>query len=56
MNISEQEAYNEGLEAQNNGASLDSNPYAPATHQRQAWDLGWFQGSDEDYEEDMLRG
>jgi ribosome modulation factor len=51
----ESQTYKEGLDAQINGASIDANPYLPESTLFNFWEMGWQQGADEDYEEDMNR-
>lgn len=51
----EDRAYNDGLDAQINGASRQSNPHLPGSKYHELWDMGWQEGADEDYEEDMNR-
>ncbi len=53
MNATENQAYNDGLDAQINGAGKDANPHALGSALHECWDMGWQQGADEDYEEDM---
>lgn len=55
MNANETQAYTDGLEAQTNGAGKDANPHLPSSTLHECWMLGWQQGADEDYEEDMNR-
>lgn len=55
MNEAENNAYNEGFDAQNNGASKDANPYNVKTPLYDFWEMGWQEGADADYEEDMSR-
>jgi hypothetical protein len=55
MNEAENKAYNEGLDAQTNGALIDANPYPSGSTLFNSWELGWQTGADEDYEEDMNR-
>ena len=55
MNEEENKAYNEGLDAQINGALINANPYSPGSSLFSLWGLGWQTGADEDVEEDMNR-
>lgn len=55
MNINENKVYNDGLDAQINGAGKDANPHLPGSSLHESWEMGWQQGADEDYEEDMNR-
>lgn len=55
MNTKENQAYNDGLDAQIDGAGKDANPHAPGSALHDSWEMGWQQGADEDYEEDMGR-
>lgn len=55
MDTNENVAYNNGLDAQINGAGKDANPHSPGSSLYESWEMGWQQGADEDYEEDMDR-
>jgi hypothetical protein len=49
------QAYNDGLDSQINGSGKDANPHLPGSDLHENWEMGWQQGADEDYEEDMNR-
>jgi hypothetical protein len=51
----EDRAFNDGLDAQASGAGKESNPHLFSSDLHECWDMGWQQGADEDYEEDMNR-
>jgi|GEM_PF-2685911 len=55
MNQEENKAWNDGLDAQNDGVPKDSNPYIKGSPLYDCWEMGWQNGSDEDFEEDMGR-
>jgi hypothetical protein len=55
VNNEENQAFNDGLDAQNNGAERGANPHLSGTPSHDAWEMGWQQGADEDHEEDMNR-
>lgn len=55
MNATENQAYNDGLDAQIDGAGKDANPHLPGSAMHESWQAGWQEGADEDYEEDMNR-
>lgn len=48
-------AFNDGLDSQINGAGKDANPHTPGNTLHESWEMGWQEGADEDYEEDMDR-
>lgn len=55
MDATENQAYNDGLDAQTDGAGKDANTHLPGSILHESWEMGWQQGADEDYEEDMNR-
>jgi ribosome modulation factor len=55
MNQEENKAWNNGLDAQIDGVSEESNPYPEGSSLYNSWEMGWQQGADEDFEEDMNR-
>lgn len=49
----ENEAYNQGIQAHVDGVSRMSNPYPPHSPEYDAWTIGWQESCDEDWEERM---
>lgn len=55
MNEAENNVYNEGFEAQDNGALKNENPYTLKTSLYDLWEMGWQEGTDADYEQGISR-
>ena len=47
------EAYNEGIAAYKRGCLKENNPYPKQTSMYESWAIGWCQGFDESFDEDM---